>query len=236
MDVTVTPGRPATAQNATFSVRTHNDHGQLFSSEIDWGDGSTFDPGLLMCDVIAIGPDGQSHREGGLPPDAPPADATESYQHAYRQAGTYHVTLNYVTPQCDGQRAIKSTGDLTVAAGPRRSNGPEAPTISLSQVQNIVADGTDTDGYVRRIVIDWGDGSPRATQDFPLSDCVDDGRSWPSVRQPPNMQGRQQFQEATFNHAYARPGHYTITGTVTSTGCTGADAQQGTGTLGFDAQ
>ena len=235
VDVTVTPGRPKADQFATFTARTHNDHGALINTGIDWGDGSTLDVGLMNCDMIAIGPDGQQHREGGAAPDAPPADTTDTYRHAYRRTGTYHVTLSYITPQCEGTRAFAASGDLPVGPGLLLSNGPEPPTLALSVAQGIVATGTDDDGYVRRIVIDWGDGSPKSPHDFPLSGCLDDGRSWPSVRNPPGIEGRNHFQETIFNHTYAKPGHYIIRGTVTSSGCTGADPQQGTGTLDFDA-
>jgi hypothetical protein len=81
----------------------------------------------------------------------------------------------------------------------------------------VSARGRDDDGYVSRITVDWGDGSPVTNFDYPLSSCKDPGSTWP-----------QSSQAADANHGYASNGKYTVHVIVTSVGCDGKDAQTAT--------
>jgi len=114
IDVKVTPGRPLAGQSATFTVRARNDHGPLTWGGVDWGDGTTYPEGSFYCDMIAQNPDGSTTVMGGVPADAPASDETHTYHHAYRRAGTFKVTINFETNQCDSRRSIASHGDVVV--------------------------------------------------------------------------------------------------------------------------
>jgi hypothetical protein len=69
----------------------------------------------------------------------------------------------------------------------------------------VAARGQDPDAYVSRMSIDWGDGTPVANFDYPLSSCQ-----------------VGVLQAANADHAYAAAGTYTVRLIVTSVRCDGS--------------
>jgi len=79
--------------------------------------------------------------------------------------------------------------------------------------------GTDDDGFVRHLVVDWGDGT---TTTFPGdTDCQEAADGWPAGSEadvpydPPPV------------HHYKTYGDFRITLTAVSTACDGSDVQRG---------
>lgn len=76
----------------------------------------------------------------------------------------------------------------------------------------VSAEGDATGGYVSRMILRWGDGSPPRIVDYPPSSCH-------TSAQPHGT------QVADDNHTYAAPGSYTVSLTVVATTCDGAASQ-----------
>jgi hypothetical protein len=192
------------------------------STTLDFGDG-TAGSGVTMSDAGCGGPDGS----------APFADTV---RHAYRFAGTWTVTVTF-TPECDGAavRPYIGTGTVTVGAGRALSNGPALPMArpdalecrpheGATRTVACLPDYADEDGFLRSVVVDWGDGSRETVLAFPLSACTDPKHHWPATVVDDEGPGWP------FLHRYATAGEYRPTVTVTTTGCDGADAQTRTRT------
>lgn len=122
------------------------------------------------------------------------------------------------TPTAPAVRHPSPTTAATTAAPPTNSAAPNATLAVVSPPKRdpkrvyVAARGSDADSYVSRMTIDWGDGSPAMSFDYPLSSCHD---------MPSN-------QAADTNHGYAAPGRYTVRLIVTSVGCDGTGAQTAT--------
>jgi len=228
IEVTVTPPRPVAGALAVFDVKAHIESADGPPPEIQFGDGSQYQQATLSCDVVTIGPDGKA-QQPPKNPSAGPMDYHFTVRHAYRAPVSYRVKVNGFD-DCRGHVAIESDGDVHVLSGTARSNGPDAPsaTVFWHNVQgendaftkHATASGTDDDGFVRQMTLDWGDGSPPDVVTF--TNCVDEPTSWPYATGSPD---RTQ-NTAEFSHHYASAGTYSIRATVNSAGCNGADRQE----------
>ena len=242
VEVTVAPSRPKAGDLVVFTVHAIDDDGEADPPHPDYGDGSYDDQyGSLRCDVIVMGPDGKP-----VPTTSPPpagSEYTKKIEHGYRAAGDYAVVVTVTSMRgCDTSTTekVEVRGTLTVAAGTRRENGPEAPQAEGGRCDQycggapaqpvdgeveVWASGSDPDGIVSRYRFQWGDGTPSEEVDQPRDNCVDDGRAWPRWGQDGGPQSPSR------HHRYAQPGRYTVTVTATSTGCQGRDPQHATKTF-----
>jgi hypothetical protein len=100
----------------------------------------------------------------------------------------------------------------------RNQNGALLPTLLADAtsstddpVLNLKLSAGDKDGYISRIVVNWGDQSTWTVIDYPLSSCVEPLNSLVS---PSAM------------HTYTQANSYTVSVTVTSVNCVGDGAQQ----------
>jgi hypothetical protein len=75
---------------------------------------------------------------------------------------------------------------------------------------------------VRRVTIDWGDGSTPTVIDLAVTErtCLDEPTAYPASE-----------QGATADHVYGAAGSYPVTATIVSTGCDGKDGQVATASL-----
>ena len=226
IDVTMTPAQPAAGELATLTIRVHRTHGESGTPAVSWGDGRTSQDAGYFCDVATIGPDGKRHY-WPKDPNAPPTESTYEYPHAYRSGGLHTIDIS-VSTECESSADTKSTGVVNVRPGPKRSNGPQQPFVSVllnvhdepnSMTAHVSVSGFDEDGFVSRLVLDWGDGTPPSVKTFGA--CVDDGRGWPRRSDGKDLAGT----EFEFSHAYTKAGEYTYKAEMTSSGCTGGDPQ-----------
>ena len=165
------------------------------------------------------------------PQPLPPVDERRSVRVSYRSAGSVVVTVNAATsaPCRSGVPGGKPTLAFTlkVTSGRSVSNGPE-PVMDVS-IQSDVYEahpkagvtyfegtGHDRDGYVAAMDWSFGDGSAPVHALVARGTCNDHhATTWPEAS-PEYTRAR---------HAYRHPGTYTVTLTVTSTGCDGAFRQ-----------
>lgn len=188
--------------------------GTVLGAEVDFGDG-----------------DRLTRR---VEPDCRPASErphrtqrTIEFPHVYDRAGRYAVAVTVRTGGCGAEPEQQSARtQVGVRPRPEGSNGPAAPVARLEQVRpseesatapDFVAvrvSGGDSDGYVTRMVLDWGDGTEPTTLRFPLDDCRRGDDGYPSSR-----------RGETLRHVYAEDGVYTATLLVVSTGCDGTSEQ-----------
>jgi len=74
----------------------------------------------------------------------------------------------------------------------------------------ISARGQATSGYVRRLILTWGDGSEARIFNYPSSSC-----------QAPGGSHTNDVEVADDNHVYSAPSAYTMRLTVLATSCDG---------------
>lgn len=190
-----------------------------------FGDGS-FD-GYGAAAGCAPPPPSQPGSTTTEPPSPPAATGTIERSHAYRGPGTFHVSVDVVSGySCfatSWARRVTVKLDVRVSDGPKVTNGPQPPSkpdlieqYPRDGASFVTANVNDPDGYVRKLVYDWGDGT--APVDVGLvadRPCQDSPTQWPSS---------QAF--TGIGHHYARNGTYRVTVTVVSTGCGGKDEQR----------
>lgn len=229
----IKPAADGTTQtNYTLSVHLRDGDGDAYVSEVAWGDGTTWhhEPiPMVMCPIYTS----PTANPGPYKPS--PSDVTVSMRHAWRSAGSYTITVkafsggNSCAPYAPSREEATAAFDLDVADDDVvTSNGPADPAFtevdalvdSSRRRLDLSGNSYDSDGFVSRVVVDWGDGSANATFTQNLSHCDDnDGASYPA--------GDQWGVRPYFTHTYAKRGTYIMTVTVTSVGCDGEDVQTG---------
>ncbi len=209
---------PATVDTSTDThalVTARDGEGRLLAVDIDWGDGKTFHfaPGDAPCPRT-------THLDG-------------SFNHRYSTPGSYPVHVTITSGDCAPTEKATREAHVTVTgteASPTQTNGPAQPTATAGPRTGdnpayvyITAGGADTDGWISRIVVHWGDGAESAYP-YSTSGCTDaDGTNHPV--------SNQQSSSVPGGHHYATAGQYTVTVTVTSVACDGTHAQTGQTTM-----
>lgn len=145
------------------------------------------------------------------------------FPHTYASAGTYNATATVTTGGCGAATETKSAS-ASVKVTSVDGNGPAAPTVSAEQVDAAIAKlalhGADSDGWVKKFYVDWGDGSESYAGPRPFDGC---------------QAGKPSAWDTTATHEYASPGTYTVKVTVMSTNCDGGDGQTTTISLSVTA-
>ena len=200
-------------------------------------------PGILHQLVLSLG-DGRSIRRSlgtgcsawgdyAEPPPPPigPSEAPVTIRTTYAAPGDYSIRIDVEAyaecPQLDqgiGSQVGHLTLPLSVTAGPVVGNGDLQPVATLTESigwggtdVRVEASGTDEDGWISELRIDWGDGST-PTSITRNEACAPGPSGWPM--DPGDTEAA--------THAYPAPGEYTSTLTVTSTACDGTRAQTAT--------
>lgn len=154
---------------------------------------------------------------------------TSSMTHAYRQPGRWTVTVRFL-PHCNGMfgTPIVGTAEVVVVDGDVSSNGPEQPRFYDGGVFVEPVDGAartvaisarfeDYDGYLTRVAVHWGDGSPDTVVEYPLSRCHDVPSHWPYTYVSGDWDA--------ITHTYARETTFRAVLTATTSGCDGKQVQ-----------
>ena len=207
------PHEVATAEIVEATVRIWDDSGTVSHENVLWGETPGAQFGSLVVDCVETRP-------------APAENDTRVLRHSYRAPGTYTIRVQIMSGHCqDTEVETKEvSGTITVVQGGTPTNGPLAPKPHIEDRRALYEapplevafylGGGDEDGFVRRVVVDWGDGTGETLVDAPLSGCEETAKLWPSTY----LDGHD------VKHVYT-PGTYTLTVTVTSVGCGGEDVQ-----------
>lgn len=206
--------------------------------------------GSLCCHLMLQFGDGS---EGVYPPYPPLGDtggcaARElksntvrgEIRHVYNKAGRWNFSLS---ARWGGVCAAGPTGygsldgQLEIGGGaPPTPQGPAPPSVRPASIYpyaprviTLAADVADNDGYIDRVVVDWGDGSPTETYKNPHP-CKTTPGGWPAGTHTklPHWMG-----VASVTHRYADDIPRKVTVTAVSTGCSGAGEQTGSASLTF---
>ena len=206
--------------------------------------------GAMCCHLMLQFGDGM---EGVYPPYAPLGDRSRcsareptsntvrgEIRHVYNKAGRWNFSLSArwgptCTPGPNGYGSLD--GQLEIGGGGAPTpQGPALPTVQpasiypyASRVITLSADGQDNDGYIGRVVVDWGDGSPAETFKNPHA-CKTTPSGWPAGTHVklPHWMG-----VGPVTHRYADDTPRKVTVTAISTGCSGAGEQRGSASLTF---
>lgn len=210
---------PATVDTSTDThalVTARDGEGRLLAVDIDWGDGKTFhfSPGDTACPRT-------THLDG-------------SFNHRYATPGSYAVHVTVTSGDCAPTEKVTKEAHVTVTGSeaspsPTYSNGPSQPTAGATSRTGdnpsyvyLNANGADTDGWVRLIRVDWGDGTTTTAGEWSTSTCSNAaGSDHPAAT----------HHDGNVNHQYADAGAHTVTITVTSVACDGSQSQTGTSTV-----
>jgi hypothetical protein len=218
------PSGAATAEIVEASIQIGDDAGGVSHIAVLWGE----TPGQFATITPAC------------PPPTGPAPSTMEtrvLRHAYRTPGTYSIRVQVITGHCQETAAetVEVQGKISVVQGATPSNGPLAPTVHIEDRRHLYENrppleanfylaGGDEDGYVQRVLVDWGDGKSQTLVDAPLSECEEPPGQWPSTY----LVGQE------VKHVYT-PGTYTLTVTVTSVACDGLEAQTQSGVFELES-
>lgn len=231
LEVTFEPAYPRAGELVRFHVEATDAEGGFIVFGFDPGDRrSASMPGSPSVDCAA--PDPDSPRS-----DPAPAHRSRDFTYAYRTAANHQFDVMVASGDCfrDGHYA-EVTGTITVLPGAAVSNGPSRPEGQIHQNPEgappsgvrLSVGASDADGVVRRVILDWGDGSEHAAVDVPEHQhaCASEPTAYPTSG-----------DTRTVEHVYPSPGTYTVTATILSTGCDGSDEQStvSTGTVIVDA-
>lgn len=232
------PPHPRPGEVVRLVAHATDTSGGQFGAAMNWGDRRQFvSPGGAMP-LCAADPNRASAPE----PEAerPPEPTAHSYDfdHIYRRDGSYQIGLvvrsDHFGCSDDNRPGSSLVISETVVVGPpslQPSNGPRQPEASVQAeagyedptTLRFLYGGHDRDGYITRLTLDLGDGTPPRAEDRPLHWCDDDPAYWPNSS-----------AGGPFEHRYQAPGRYTVVVTVASSGCDGTAVQTASKTIEVD--
>jgi hypothetical protein len=166
--------------------------------------------------------------------------AVATYEWSYRRAGAYDITAELKSHPCGGAGQIETvahaqTVRVHVTQGADVANGPWEPHLQVSWSDDAPPDANpdnppymvwggsqtwESDGWLWKVVTDFGDGSEPETSGGYAEDCNLEGKPYPDSTWPWGGQGGSYG-----HHTMPGPGTYTITTTAYSSACGGGDVQ-----------
>ncbi len=162
-------------------------------------------------------------------------------RHVYNKVGRWNFSLTarsggVCSPSASAYGSLDGTVEIGGGASGPTAQGPSRPTVRPASsypyapnVINLTADARDDDGYVDRLIVDWGDGAATETYTNPQP-CTTMASGWPA--------GSYTFLPLWMGvgpvaHRYPDATPRTVTVTVVSTACDRTAEQRVSGTLTF---
>jgi hypothetical protein len=187
---------------------------------------------LILALVVAVGGNGDvSHRTVRAVAEASTTTTTSVEDTTTTEATTTTVTPTTAitapssAPTTTTTRQTVPRSVVAAAAQTPHSGPPSAQALVVEVFPPsrdpgrvyVSARGDARNGYVSRMTLTWGDGSPARTFVFPASSCQD-----------PGAQPADDVPVSDDNHAYPSPGTYVVHLLVTATGCDGSASDTAT--------
>ena len=202
-------------------------------------------PGQSCCDARVLFGDGGQYSPMHDRCYAPATTARFETRHAYNLDGRWTFNVSGQSGGCAGAPLVigELFGTIEVAPGITTAQGPVPPTVLVdSTVQpqghendyswlSLAGMVDDSEGWVRRILVDWGDGTPpTVVPQHPGLPCNPHPvTGWPNA-------SKQLIASGTVVHHYTTPGIYTVTIVGVSTACDGvSEVQQTAKTIRWQA-
>ena len=215
------PSSVAAGDTATAVVTARDGEGRLLDVDIDWGDGTTpfhFSPGDAACPRT-------THLDGRF---------THKYTTARSTPYPVHVTIT--SGDCAATEKVTVETHVTVTGGDAsptstETNGPSMPTGAASSQTTgdnasyvyLHAVGSDSDGFVRRMVVTWGDGTTTLVGEWSTAGCTDaPGTNHPTSS---SREATRDSNNNSLSHHFSTAGDHTVTVEVDSVACDGTHQQ-----------
>jgi hypothetical protein len=223
--VSVHPASPAPGEVIEIVINARAS-GLLHQQVVSFGDGRS-----IQLD-LGTGCDSWGDYSEPPPPPVGPTEELGTITTTYAAPGEYSVSIEveaYAECSQQGQGTGTQMGRLTVPVsvtdGPVVGNGDMPPSATLTESigwggtdVRVEATGTDNDGWISELRIDWGDGSTPTTI-IRNEACAPGPGGWPM---------NPSYTEAA-THTYPASGEYTARLTVISTACDGTQMQTASG-------
>jgi hypothetical protein len=161
------------------------------------------------------------------------------YTTIYNRPGRYEFLAGAMRGKsCDDQGDLYAY--IEIAPGTSSGQGPDLPAVKVDSSTpksghegdpawlTLWGDATDDDGYLTKLVIDWGDGT---TDTLPGDDgsCQVAADGWPA-----GTEAMLPGEPHPPYHHYLSYGRFHVTLTAVSTACNGSDVQRGHASMSWD--
>ena len=227
------PAAPRAGEPVRFAVEASMPSGQCCNLMLQFGDGGEDThpprPGLGPIDCAALEPKSNTVRG--------------EITHVYNKAGRWNFSLTArsgsgCTPSSPPAAYGSLDGTLQIASGSSSptAQGPALPTVRPASIYpyaprviTLAATAEDADGYIDRLLVDWGDGSPTESYENPQP-CKPTPSGWPGGTYTilPLWMG-----VGPVTHRYADDTPRRVTVTVVTTGCDGSAEQRASASITF---
>lgn len=164
--------------------------------------------------------------------------AAADYTHVYNRAGRWEFSLQAASGHCGNDNIYGALhGYIAIEPGQPTTQGPAQPRAIVAEARapgqpivpgaiEVHAEGRDDDGFVARLIIDFGDGSTPEIRPGDPSGCRPTPAGWPAASWGWTLAPYP-------SHHYATPGSFVIAVTVVSSGCDGAGEQTSSASMTY---
>jgi surface-anchored protein len=196
-------------------------------SQVTWSiDASA--PGNGCCTIYLLFGDGYGAPSNGTACESP--DRSVAWPHTYNRGGVHRFMVQ-VGPGCGGTDGMLY-GSFDVDAGTSTAQGPALPAVKFDQSTpvpghesdpawvSLWGQAVDDDGWVRKLVVSFGDGTSKTFAGDP-NPCRPGLDGWPNT-----SEADLPYQPPPAHH-FTKPGTYQVTLTAYSSACDGSEVQMG---------